>query len=526
MARMAKIFAGGLFALFCAFCIATLNVFGVISMILGHIFLLLAFAAGAALIATVIIPGKAAKYKVGWIALFAFAMFVFDRVAVGLRQAEANIPSPSAWSVLIESLSSWFSRCADYVSDLPWRWIVPSFAIGVLVTALVAWRLIFLRHRERQARERELQTLICPEQDLHKRKADDKDRIKELVRIAGISYQPEFSKAYIDFGFSIFNMSLYDIIIDCSIKRGAIRFGEDWDKFFYEPKIESDQPIMCRSRAGNYFVIRQAVRPEEIVRFCDSDNLLISFGGLEIRFREAEPSSATGVETVLDTNHYVETKKRVWRPLGQLQFVFGYTNEQWAEIASGKDLLEKGKSAITPIIKEAHIIPSAVGADCFVRLEVRGSEPMRVMDYQMKLITKEGEYIGTRADVRGYFLLNRSGGQFDEDGDQIWKEIRKETLRNIGLNAPVSRVDPLTGWIRFCFEGLPKWEVGQEFARVGVRVDESGHDQQCAEYDPFFIETTATGLTVVVIDSDGKHSEAYSKEVSCDQSKTIKELSH
>lgn len=72
----------------------------------------------------------------------------------------------------------------------------------------------------------------------------DRASIKQLVRVAGIAYQPEFGKAYIDFIFSAFNMSLYDIIINNSINKGAIRFGEDFEKFYYPTRIESDRPIL------------------------------------------------------------------------------------------------------------------------------------------------------------------------------------------------------------------------------------------------------------------------------------------
>src|SRR6185503_15870181 len=50
-------------------------------------------------------------------------------------------------------LSRWFTNSIAYLRALPWRWIVPSVAIGILTTALIAWRLSFLRARKWQTRE-------------------------------------------------------------------------------------------------------------------------------------------------------------------------------------------------------------------------------------------------------------------------------------------------------------------------------------------------------------------------------------
>ena len=68
------------------------------------------------------------------------------------------------------------------------------------------------------------------------------------------------------------------------------------------------------------------------MRFREADNLLISFDNLEIMFWESEQSLAEGMR--LEIKPYLETKKHVWRALEQTEFIFGYTDEQWALIAS------------------------------------------------------------------------------------------------------------------------------------------------------------------------------------------------
>jgi hypothetical protein len=458
-------------------------------------------------------------------------------ISAGLGTIYALIAGLLIWHDYRNEIShffGWTSGWIDALVFLPWQWIIPSLAAGALITGFVARKRFLLHKGEWLIREKELQNHICLDVELHKVKLGDWDKIRELVRVAGISYHPEFGKGspYIDFRVSIFNMSLYDIVINNVIQNGAIRFGEDWEKFYYSPRIDPDNPIPCKSRAGTWFAIHQTVTAEEISRFQNADNLVISFGALEIIFRATD--SEMQIETPLSTNHYVETEVRVWRPLDQSQFVFGYTTEQWAEIASGKThpntqnatlRIAQDEAIIIPQIKEAHLIPSPVGVDCFARIEVRGkSNPVRVMDYQMKLITREGEYIGRRANVRGYRLIERSGGEADDEGDPVWNIIREETLRNAQLNALVSRTDPLIGWLRFCFEGLPEWETGLEFVGTGTFADESENEQQCPIYDRFFKHTTVTEVAVTVIDSDGTRTEARSNEAFCDQSKTIQKL--
>ncbi len=173
----------------------------------------------------------------------------------------------------------------------------------------------------------------CEDEWLHDKLKTDKIKIKELVRFPGIMYNPDFQKAHIDFVFSVFNNSLYDIVIENSVT-GEIRYGEDNDAFYYQPKFLSEKLVECPSRSGTYFTIRQAIRQEEIPRFRDADDVLIWFHGLQINFQGTEQFPEVEA-TTLNTQHYLQTKKRIWRDWDQLQFVFGYTEEQWNTIRSG-----------------------------------------------------------------------------------------------------------------------------------------------------------------------------------------------
>ncbi|HEY9286251.1 MAG TPA: hypothetical protein VIP46_22560 [Pyrinomonadaceae bacterium] len=199
--------------------------------------------------------------------------------------------------------------------------ILGAFIAGAVVTYfVVTWR---------------AKNQLCPDTRLHSLAEGDKASIQNLVRIVGILYQPDFGKAYIDFTFSVYNNSLYDIVIDNKIKKGGIRFGEDNEKFYYEPKIEGDKPKYCGSRGSTFFLLRQAIRAEDIPRFRDADDVLLYFHDLEIMFQGAAESTGIG-STRLRTDYYLQTKKGMWRDWDRLHYVFGYTDEQWADITSGR----------------------------------------------------------------------------------------------------------------------------------------------------------------------------------------------
>jgi hypothetical protein len=129
----------------------------------------------------------------------------------------------------------------------------------------------------------------------------------------------------------VVNLSLSDIVISNSLRKAVIRFGADFEKFYYQPRIESDHPITCGTRAGNFFVVRQAVRAEEVTRFRERDSLMISFDELEVTFQGNELQ-----DTLLDTHHhYLDTKKGGWRALERLENVCLFTYEQWKAVVAG-----------------------------------------------------------------------------------------------------------------------------------------------------------------------------------------------
>src|SRR5437016_10690286 len=76
--RLSSVAAGGLFALFVGLLIQALTIFGVLTVITGHIFMFLAFLVGALIIATEMLPLKPARHKVVSIALLLFVLVTID----------------------------------------------------------------------------------------------------------------------------------------------------------------------------------------------------------------------------------------------------------------------------------------------------------------------------------------------------------------------------------------------------------------------------------------------------------------
>jgi hypothetical protein len=227
---------------------------------------------------------------------------------------------------IISGITDWLWLRLLSVWALPKKWIAASFVIGVLVTEVL-----------RLLRERQRQDLSCPDKRLHALAKADKESIKTKVRIAWILYRPHFDgkEPYIDFIFGIFNNSLYDIVIDNSIKKGDIWCDSSSDPFYYDPKFHPAHPIACGSRRPTNFVIRHALRVEEVSRFEGKHNVLIGFGNLEITFAGTEEFPEIEL-TQLDLNYYLETKTGAWHnPNETEEFAFMYTDEQWAVIQSG-----------------------------------------------------------------------------------------------------------------------------------------------------------------------------------------------
>jgi hypothetical protein len=182
---------------------------------------------------------------------------------------------------------------------------------------------------------------------------------------------------------------------------------------------------------------------------------------------------------------------------------------------------------LTVNIGEVHIVPFGDGCDCFVRTEIRSDSetPVRIMSYRSTLTVGEERYVGRRADATGYFLLDRSGGSPDKDGDPLWTIISETRLVNLADNRLVTRPDPVTGWLRFHFNGVPAWEMFGEPVGYARAIDEqTGGEDQVMAYDSFFVKTTATSITVSLTDSDGREWESDYDRISCEQSRTVKKF--
>ena len=449
----------------------------------------------------IVIPGLVAViFAVTWLALRPES------------QAESTAGSPSIWS----SLTEWLVICVTYVGGLPWRWIVPSFGIGALAVGIYA----FLRERRRQH-------LLCPDKRLHRFAVGDKKEIKNLVKVCGVQCRKMAEgrePVHLDFTFAILNMSLFKISVD-SID-GHIIYHESGNAYIPKlaPRLETNEARDLTFRQTGHFVVQQNFLTEAEADYILKGPIdtIFSLKTLKITV------TGEGLESNLLNTDFTVKKDDKWLDYNESYFFSSgiAARNSNVEITSGKAVLtERNENTIIPEIKEAHLIPSDLGADCFARLEVRSSksDPIRVMDYQMKLITKTGEYVGRWADATGYCLIDRSGGERGEDGQPEWIDISKEALTNLPRRAPISRGNPLTGWLRFRFEGLPKWAISSgELIDVVIETDEYEDEYHREIYDTYFSETTATGLVIVLTDSDGKQTECHSENVSCDQSRTVK----
>jgi len=238
-------------------------------------------------------------------------------IAAWPEPATTTTPEPSPEPLLLPRVIDGMLLIINDIQSWPWPWIIFSALSGAgAAEAFTIWRL----RRKR-----------CPYEWVHKKAIQDRQAIKDLVRIPAISYQPCFDPEgpYIDFCVSVFNGSLFDVAVNNTIGAGYIFNNSDSKKFHYPARIESDEPIRVPSRRDNFFVIRQPLRFEEIPAFEGKDKVL-SFGSLEITFSGDEIS-----ETRLNTNHVLETQKGGWRAWNQVGFICSYSDERWAVLQSG-----------------------------------------------------------------------------------------------------------------------------------------------------------------------------------------------
>jgi hypothetical protein len=93
--QISRVLAGGLFALFFGAFIQALTLFGVITMNSGHVFMFVAFIAGALLLTTEILPVKPRKHKILSVAILGVVLLVIDVASALYASRREQIPTPS-----------------------------------------------------------------------------------------------------------------------------------------------------------------------------------------------------------------------------------------------------------------------------------------------------------------------------------------------------------------------------------------------------------------------------------------------
>jgi hypothetical protein len=269
-------------------------------------------------------------FSIRWKKIFATALVVIAYLAVVALLLELEAKASQRAAPTTTLIIALFTA----IWQVPWRWVLPSAAI----TAGAVWFVARRRMRpDSDASSSGSDDLSLAEKRLREIVRNDKTGISGLVRLAGITYQPNFGKAHIDFVFSVFNVSIYDIAIDNKIKAGPIRFGEDWEPFHYEPKIASDEPIVCPARGGNFFVVRQPIRLEEIERF-NTHEYIIAFFDLHIDFHGTKNFPEIETTRFDLTQRYLETRKGFVRFLDRLENIFVYSEEQWKALRNEDEI--------------------------------------------------------------------------------------------------------------------------------------------------------------------------------------------
>src|ERR1039458_7308539 len=113
-----RVVAGALFALFVAFIVAALAVFGVISMALGHIFMVCAFAVGVLIIWTELIPAKPARHKIAFTVALLSVMLAADFAIIKLKQGGKGYPLGAMWYWWSGPHGRWFDRAIGGIATL------------------------------------------------------------------------------------------------------------------------------------------------------------------------------------------------------------------------------------------------------------------------------------------------------------------------------------------------------------------------------------------------------------------------
>ena len=144
-----RIVAGALFALFVALIIAALAVFGVISMTLGHIFMICACAVGVLIIWTELIPAKPARHKLAFTVALIGIMFIADCAIVAIRRGEnplsiirlSGVPFGAARHWWSGSHGRWFDKALGAIYALAFIFAVLFIAaLGKVISTTASAR--------------------------------------------------------------------------------------------------------------------------------------------------------------------------------------------------------------------------------------------------------------------------------------------------------------------------------------------------------------------------------------------------
>jgi hypothetical protein len=153
------------------------------------------------------------------------------------------------------AIIAWVWAHTLYARSLPWRWILGSIATGFLFASIVN----VIRGRQNLASASE----GCPARWLHAIAENDRSEIQNAVTVSGIQFRNEIEtgKRYVDFVFSIFNKSVYEISIDDEIKGDIIFDGEI---LVTEKRMDKNRAQNCHVRGSGYFTVRQFLNTAEI----------------------------------------------------------------------------------------------------------------------------------------------------------------------------------------------------------------------------------------------------------------------
>ena len=242
---------------------------------------------------------------------------------------------------------------------LSWKWLV-LFAVGALGYAV--GRL----NRPKTATDRESALETQPSDappSVQSLAEKDRTAIADRVKLIGISYNPNFAKGYIDLTLAVYNDSIFDVVLELSIKGDDLRFSPDWERFHYELKTLAKTPIACSSRDGCFFTLRQPLTDGECRQFQDDYDRVVGFSALNITIKGKDELDDVQSRP-LKTDEYVHTKRGMWRIADEMQALFVLANKR-TEAAEG--------TSLSTSVTEADI--SAFIFDVTVEVEPDGLAP-------------------------------------------------------------------------------------------------------------------------------------------------------